>query len=236
MPNWCNNYLELEHEDPAMIERAKKAFADGRLLDEFVPVPKDLHVVAGRVGNDEDPEQIKLEEDTARNIATHGYANWYDYCVNEWGTKWDVGGEGDQANTDGPNAIRMNFDSAWAPPVPAMEKFQDLGFRVKLVYWESGMCFCGLFDENGDDYFDYTDMSAAEVAESINPEVDECMCIVENLETWEEDNREEDGNIMDQLEAAGGVVIGGGVNPEEDSAALTEQLQAIAQSLNKENK
>jgi hypothetical protein len=120
-----------------------------------------------------------------------------------------------------------------------MEKFMDLGFKVKLVYWESGMCFCGLFDENGDDYFDYTDMSAAEVAEHINPEIDECMCIVENLETWEEDNREEDdepSNIMDQLEASGGVVIGGGVNPEEDSAALTEQLQAIAQSLNKENK
>jgi hypothetical protein len=101
------------------------------------------------------------------------------------------------------------------------------------------MCFCGLFDENGDDYFDYTDMSADEVEANINPEIDECMCIVENLREWEEDNREEDdepSNIMDQLEAAGGVVIGGGVNPEEDSAGLTEQLQAIAQSLNKENK
>ena len=192
MPNWCNNYLELTHEDPAMIERAKRAFADGRLLDEFVPVPKDLHVVAGRVGNDEDPEQIKLEEDTARNIATHGYANWYDFCVNEWGTKWDVGGDGDQASQDTPTDIRMNFDSAWAPPVAAMEKFQDLGFKVKLVYWESGMCYCGLFDENGDDYFDYTDMTADEVDKAINDEVDECMCIVENLREWEEDNREEE--------------------------------------------
>jgi hypothetical protein len=191
MPNWCNNYLELEHEDPAMIERAKRAFADGRLLDEFVPVPKDLQIVAGRVGNDEDPEQIKLEEDTARNIATHGYANWYDWCVNEWGTKWDVGGD-DMLTEDGPNALSMSFDSAWAPPVAAMEKFQDLGFKVKLVYWESGMCYCGLFDENGDDYMDYTDMSADEVEASINPEVDECMCIVENLREWEEDNREEE--------------------------------------------
>jgi hypothetical protein len=216
MPNWCNNYLELTHEDPAMIERAKKAFADGRLLDEFCPVPKDLHVVAGRVGADDNPEQIKLEEDTARNIATHGYANWYDYCVNEWGTKWDVGGDGDQASQDSPTDLRMNFDSAWAPPVPAMEKFQDLGFKVKLVYWESGMCFCGLFDENGDDYYDYTDMSADEIAETINSEIDECMCITESIREWEEDNREEDGNIMDQLEASGGVVIGGGVNPEEN--------------------
>jgi hypothetical protein len=191
MPNWCNNYLVLEHEDPEMINRAKKAYADGRLLDEFVPVPKPLHIVAGRVGADDEPEQIKLQEQTMHNLSTYGYANWYDWCVNEWGTKWDVGGE-DMLAEDGPNALRMSFDSAWAPPIAAMEKFQDLGFRVKLIYWESGMCFCGIFDENGDDYMDYTDMSAAEVAEAINPEVDECMCIVENLEEWEEENSEEE--------------------------------------------
>jgi hypothetical protein len=192
MPNWCNNYLELEHEDPAMIERAKTAFADAKLLAEFCPVPESLHIVAGRVGSDEEPDQKALEEATARNIATHGYGNWYDYCVNEWGTKWDVGGEGDQATVTGPNSISMGFDSAWAPPIAAMEKFQDLGFKVKLIYWESGMCFCGLYDENGDDYLDYSDMSADEVAEAINPEVDECMCIVENLQMWEEENQEEE--------------------------------------------
>ena len=192
MPNWCNNYLELEHEDPEMITRAKKAFAEGKLLAEFCPVPESLHIVAGRVGDGD--EQKKLEEDTARNIATHGYGNWYDYCVNEWGTKWDVGGEGDQATQVGPTDLRMNFDSAWAPPVPAMEKFQDLGFKVKLVYWESGMCFCGLFDENGDDYYDYSDMTADELEAEINPEIDECMGIVENLRTWEEENAEEAEN------------------------------------------
>jgi hypothetical protein len=190
MPNWCNNYLELEHEDPAMIERAQKAFAEGKLLEEFCPVPASLHIVAGRLGDGD--EQKKLEEDTAENIRVHGYGNWYDYCVNEWGTKWDVGGDGDQATVESPNSIKMNFDSAWAPPVAAMEKFMDLGFKVKLVYWESGMGFCGLFDENGDDYMDYTDLSADEVEAHINPEVDECMCIVENLREWEEQNAEEE--------------------------------------------
>ena len=208
MPNWCNNYLELTHDDPEMITRAQKAFADGRLLDEFVPVPKSLHIVAGRVGGDDNPEQIKLEEDTARNIATHGYGNWWDYCVNEWGTKWDVGGDGDQARLDGPNHISMNFDSAWAPPVAAMEKFMDLGFRVKLIYWESGMCFCGLFDENGDDYYDYTDMSADEIAETINSEIDECMCITESIREWEEDNAEdEESDEIRTFDDAGNAII-----------------------------
>ena len=190
MPNWCNNYLELEHEDPAMIERARKAFNDGRLLDEFIPVPKDLHIVAGRVGDDSNPEQETLQTSQAANREKYGYSTWYDFCVNEWSTKWDVGGDGDQATVDGPNSIKMNFDSAWAPPTAAMDKFMDLGFKVKLIYWESGMCFCGLFDENGDDYMDYSDMSADELEAEINPEVDECMCIVENLREWEEENQE----------------------------------------------
>jgi len=190
MPNWCNNYLELTHDDPEMIVRAKKAYCDGRLLDEFCPVPKSLHIVAGSVGDPD--EQKKLEEDTARNLEVHGYANWYDYCVNEWGTKWDVGGGDGMITEDGPNALRMSFDSAWAPPCAAMEKFMDLGFRVKLIYWESGMCFAGLFDENGDDFYELGGMTADEVAETINPEIDECMCISESMREWEEDNREEE--------------------------------------------
>ena len=192
MPNWCNNYLELEHEDPAMIERAKKAFAEGKLLEEFCPVPASLHIVSGRVGDDTDPKQIELEAQEKANLETHGYRTWYDYCVNEWGTKWDVGGDGDGVSQDSPTDICFNFDSAWAPPIAAMDKFMDLGFKVKLVYWESGMCFCGLFDENGDDYYEYSDMTADELAEVINPEIDECMCIVENLREWEEENAEED--------------------------------------------
>lgn len=208
MPNWCNNYLVLEHEDPAMIERAKTAFAEGKLLAEFCPVPEDLSIVAGRVGDDEDQKQKDLVAQMEVNVAKHGYANWYDYCVNEWGTKWDVGGEGDQASQDSPTDLRMNFDSAWAPPIAAMEKFQDLGFKVKLIYWESGMGFCGLYDENGDDYYEYSNLTADELAECINPEIDECMCIVENLRTWEEDNAEdEESTEIRTFDADGKMII-----------------------------
>jgi hypothetical protein len=93
---------------------------------------------------------------------------------------------------DGPNALRMSFDSAWAPPTAAMEKFMDLGFKVKLIYWESGMQFCGLFDENGDDYYELDGMTADEIAETINSEIDECMCITESIREWEEENADEE--------------------------------------------
>ena len=192
MPNWCNNYLELEHDDPEMITRAKKAFAEGKLLEEFCPVPESLHIVAGRVGDDDNAEQKKLEEDTARNIATHGYGNWYDYCVNEWGTKWDVGADGCEASDDGPNNTVMVFDSAWAPPCNAMDKFMDLGFRVRLYYYESGMCFAGIYSEDGDDFYELGNMTTDEIEEAIPDELEIKFCIVEGMREWEEDNKEEE--------------------------------------------
>jgi hypothetical protein len=192
MPNWCNNTLELQHEDPAMIERAKKAFAEGKFLEEFIPVPKSLHVVAGRVGDATDPKQIELEAQEAANHAVHGYTNWYDYCVNEWGTKWDVGGDDYNApQQDSPNKITMSFDSAWAPPTAAMDKFMDLGFSVRLYYYEPGMCFAGIYDENGDDYYDLSGMSSTQVAEDVPAELDEMFGISECMAEYEAEEQDE---------------------------------------------
>jgi hypothetical protein len=193
MPNWCNNTLELAHEDPAMIERAKQAFADGRLLDEFVPVPKSLHIVAGRVGDDADEAQKKLLEDTARNIEVHGYGNWYDFCVNEWGTKWDVGGNDyNEPIQESPNKITMSFDSAWAPPTTAMDKFEALGFSVRLYYYEPGMAFTGIYEDGHDDYHDLGNMTSDQVAEEIPSELDEMFGISETIAEYEAEEAEEE--------------------------------------------
>jgi hypothetical protein len=189
MPNWCNNVLELGHEDPAMLERAKDALNRGEFLNEFIPVPASLHIVAGRVGDDADPKQIDLEAQEKFNRETHGYANWYDYCVNEWGTKWDVGGDGMTCEIEN-GRISTSFDSAWAPPCAAMDKLMDLGFSVRLYYYESGMCFAGIYDENGDDYYDLSNMDSAAVAEELPTVLDEMFCISEGMAEWEEENQE----------------------------------------------
>jgi hypothetical protein len=192
MPNWCNNTLELQHEDPAMIERAKRAFAEGRLLDEFCPVPESLQIVAGRVGDDADEAQKKLEEDTARNLEVHGYGNWYDYCVNEWGTKWDVGGDDyNEPYQETANDIILSFDSAWAPPIAAMEKLEALGFSVRLYYYEPGMAFAGIYEDGHDDYYEYGGMNSEQVAEELPDALDEMFCISESMAEWEAENAEE---------------------------------------------
>ena len=191
MPNWCNNSVELYHKDPAMIERARTAFNDGRLLDEFIPVPKDLQIVAGRVGDDNDPKQIELKEAEIRNLATHGYTTWYDFCVNEWGTKWDVGADGNPAQ-DIPGGLMLGVDSAWSPPVHAYEKLIEQGFSIRAMYYEPGMAYAGVWEDGIDDFYEYGGLDSAGIAEELPVELDEAFGISESAAEWEEENQEID--------------------------------------------
>ena len=187
MPNWCNNTLTLEHENPAMVARAKAAFLNGRLLDEFIPVPADLQIVAGSVG---DPvEQAKLVEQTELNRITHGYGNWYDFCVNEWGTKWDVGGD-DGVLNDIEGGIIVSFDSAWAPPTNAYEKLLEQGFKILAMYYEPGMAFAGVWEDGIDDYYEYGGLDSAGIAEELPSALDEAFGISESVAEWEAEDEE----------------------------------------------
>ena len=194
MPNWCNNTVEIYHDDPAMIERARKAFNDAKFLNEFVPVPEALQIVAGRVGADDNPEQIKLQEQTMLNLSTYGYATWYDYCVNEWGTKWDVGGDGYEAQ-DIPGGLMLTFESAWAPPVAAYDKLEAQGFRIRAMYYEPGMGFAGVYEDGHDHYYEYGGMNSAAIAEELPAELDEAFGISEDVAQWEAENEEENLEI-----------------------------------------
>lgn len=208
MPNWCNNSVEIYHDDPAMIERVRTAFNDGRLLAEFIPIPQSLKIVAGCVGDPD--EQKKLEEDTARNKEVHGYGNWYDYCVNEWGTKWDVGADGNPAQ-DIPGGLMLGFESAWAPPCAAYDKLTEQGFRIRAMYFEPGMAFAGIWEDGIDDFYEYGGLDSAGIAEELPPELDEAFCISEDVAQWEAENAEEEENI--DIDLDGGVSA---VNEQEE--------------------
>ena len=190
MPNWCNNNLTLTHEDPAMILRAKEALDRGEFLSEFIPVPADLQITSGYLGNGD--EQKELERKTAENVKKYGYGNWYDYCVGEWGTKWDVGGDGQtDIHPDG-KMLHTTFDSAWAPPVNAYDKLTELGFGVNAMYYEGGMAYAGIYDsENGDEEYNLEGMNSQQVIDDIPAELDEAFGISECMAEYEAEEEED---------------------------------------------
>ena len=175
MPNWCNNNIELAHDDPAMIERAAAAFRDGKFLNEFIPLPKEL----------EDTTAPARETNEAL-MEKYGASDWYSWCVNNWGTKWDIS----PYACDIENGQLVGaFDTAWAPPTVAYEKLEELGFSVRAYYYEPGMGFCGMW-EGFDESYDYSGMSADEAEEYIPETLNEMFGITESMREWEEENQE----------------------------------------------
>ena len=123
------NNLTVEHDDPAMVDRFETAYNAGNTCNEFIPVPEDIG------------------------------EGWYDFCVSNWGTKWDFGGAGNRGldATRVGNQVSCTFDSAWAPPVGLYEKLVELGYSVEATYFEPGMAFCGIWDNGDDLYTEYSD-------------------------------------------------------------------------------
>jgi len=179
MPNWCNNNIELAHPDKAMVERAAKAFADGSLLNEFIPLPKELE------------DTTSPSETNEALVAKYGASDWYSWCISNWGTKWDISPYGVEINEHG--VLVGAFDSPWGPPIEAYAKLEELGFEVRAYYNEPGMGFCGVY-EGFDEGYDYSGMSADEAEEYLPEALDEMYCITENMREWEEENAEEDDN------------------------------------------
>ncbi len=189
MPNWCNNNMILEYDDPEMIRRAHEALERGEFLNEFIPVPQELKdTVSGYMGDGE--EQRKLEAQTRANIEKFGYGNWYDFCVGQWGTKWDVGEQGcSDVHPEG-RMLHASFDSAWAPPVNAYERLEELGFRVEAMFYESGMAFAGTYEDGYCDEISLEGMNADDI-ERDYPELDDCFGISESIREYEAENEEE---------------------------------------------
>jgi hypothetical protein len=86
----------------------------------------------------------------------------------------------------------MSFDSAWAPPTAAMDKMMELGFSVRLYYYEPGMCFAGIYSDDGDDYYDLSNMKSEQVKEELPEALDEMFGISETMAEYEEETNEEE--------------------------------------------
>ena len=188
MPNWCNNTVEISHSDRSKMDALVDAINEGKFLNHIIPVPDSLHITAGREGADDDPKQIELERREKENLEQHGYANWYDFCVARWGTKWDVEA---YDTVDKDDKITFGFDSAWSPPIGIYEAMVEQGFSVRAYYYEPGMAFAGVWEDGEDDYYELGGMSSDEVRETLPESLDECMGISETMAEYEDMENEE---------------------------------------------
>lgn len=184
MPNWCNNTVEISHPDRSKMEALASAVREGNFCKHIIPVPRELTdtVAPSR----EDPEvQAQLR-------AKYGAADWYDFCVNHWGTKWDVDAYvPEDVVVNQYNSVFFGFDSAWSPPVGIYEALVEQGFEVEAMYYEPGMAYCGVWQNGCDDHYDIGGMTSETVKDCIPESLDEAFSISECMAEYEEMEKDE---------------------------------------------
>ena len=152
MPNWCNNSINISGSTETIKALWDEANKEGSgLLNAMKPMPKELD------GTTSPTPQEGQAGYKGPQPKIDGFDNWYDWRVQNWGTKWDIDpGEGLEFtdNGDGTAQISGWFESAWAPPIQAYDTFLDDmdGCSLTADYHEPGMDFAGIYD-NGDDQY-----------------------------------------------------------------------------------
>ena len=189
MPNWCDNNITIRgkaQDINAIYQQCLKDDVD--LCEAVKPVPKDLDITAGRLGDE--VEQKALEAKEQANLEKYGHKNWYDWCVNNWGTKWDLCDANYEYEDAGEGEAQLVIDcqTAWGPPIAIYEHLQSKDYYVHATYHEGGMGFAGIWEDGHDDQYSYGDMSIAEVKARIPEDLDEQYGISE----WMEENQEEE--------------------------------------------
>ena len=175
MPNWCNNTFKITGPTAkiqALWDQAQKDEKDGGgLLQAMHPMP-----------------EFKNDGDSTM-------PNWWNWRVSNWGTKWEVSTEGMEFKVEGDTATLSGwFDSAWAPPVNAFAVYCDEHNDVaaRLSYFEPGMCFVGVWDnEVGDECHEYGNYDSKTVRDGIGAELDDEWNVSQQMSEWEEENSEE---------------------------------------------
>ncbi len=188
MPNWCNNFVEVSHEDPAKIRALADALNRGEFCSHVIPTPRELtETIAGSVGEDKRAEH---EAQMQSNLEKFGHTDWYSFQTSRWGTKWDCGGDSQADVSDDGKMMTASFDSAWSPPIGVYEELYDQGYTVRAYYYESGMCYAGIWEDGIDDcYQDWGDSQGAK--DTLPQELDEMFCISESQADWEAENKED---------------------------------------------
>ena len=184
MPNWCSNSVMIHHEDSDKIDQLVDAFEAQRLFDQIIPIPEILkNSELSSYGGQDSQKRDNLREEAQRIT---GWSNEYDFCVSNWGTKWDVGGDGSCSIHDENHAVSFNFETAWAPPIGIYEELAKQGYTVNAYYYEPGMSFCGNWtSSHGDDYYEIQGGSGW-VVENIPQEISDAMGIIDLMEEWEQ--------------------------------------------------
>lgn len=163
MPNWTSNSIRIEGAEPDLRAFLEAVKWQDEIFDfnRIIPMPELLkHTGSGYqtidgkevrewyvIGNETalltNDKAVRLftpeEEATLKEI---GHRDWYTWCSENWGTKWNACRAELAEDCAKEGYIEIRFETAWAPPMPVIEKMFEMFPKLSFVCtWENeGEC------------------------------------------------------------------------------------------------
>ena len=144
MPNWCWNHLEVSGDEIQLREFVEKSTI-----------------------NIEENNEFSFEGTLPRGDRK----DWYEWSLENWGTKWDAC----EAHVDHNDIdyFAVTFDTAWGPPINWLKNiikdFPDLQFA--LEYEEPGMAFGGKLSAHYNNFWNDDHWELEQASECCEAEV-----------------------------------------------------------------
>lgn len=137
MPNYCENKITLSG-DPKAVKKAFSFMASGESpldFNKIIPYPKEFEE------KDKEFETLGWDGYKAKygNLDAGFGAGGYEWCVQNWGTKWNACVPYRSGNT-------IEFQTAWSPAEPIISAIHAKNPQVGITYTynEPGMSYAGM--------------------------------------------------------------------------------------------
>lgn len=126
---------DLNIEAGSRTDRGLKAYSDfidvyvfGRneaeALKAIQSIPPESEKAFLRQRSDIKADEWELGKTAWNNIQNYGAPTWYEWCINNWGTKWSAYGYDE--DTDYSQNENLRFQTAWSAPHSVIEKLAEL--------------------------------------------------------------------------------------------------------------
>lgn len=139
MPNWCYNMMTIKTDTPEQFVELVQGISNNSDqlfdFDRVIPMPEELRDTNSP--NKVNPNELKQK---------YGFADWYEWRVFNWGTKWNASDV--ELTLNSPTELYLSFNTAWSPPTPVVTKIAELFpfATISHKYEEEGMGFYGLLE------------------------------------------------------------------------------------------
>ena len=114
-----------------------EAYTAGRSAEDALKalenIPAESEEAFLRRRTDIKRDEWELGKAAWRNIRDFGAPTWYDWCITNWGTKWNAYGY-DEGGADYHDGDSLYFQTTWSAPHPVLEKLTQMFPDVELEH------------------------------------------------------------------------------------------------------